>query len=232
MDYLAGAGYQYLDDMSLGLFSDLIIDLDTSDNAAFQEGRETGRVASTIAASADQVLGAATTGAALAAMAPTAGAGAACALASGGVCAVPAGGALLGEAAVAAAGVAGYAYGTGVIAFAKGNPVRGKIGFSFQKAAGFSQDVLTKGYHINSDIGELSIVAQKGKSGYEWIVSYAGSNKAVPGSTAARAVDFLMRNSAAAIARARGIISTYRSNPLYAQRVAEAWDLIHALGGQ
>jgi len=232
VDYLAGATYQYLDDMSMGAFSDLVVDMDYSDNAAFQEGRGAGRVASTAVASVDQVKGAFVAGAGAAAITGTAGVGAACALATGGVCAVPAAGVVAVEVGMVAAGTASYAYGSGVIAFSKSNSVKGKIGFEFQPKGGFSRDVLTKGYHINSDIGELGFVAKEVDGGFEWSVTYAGTGRAVPGSTAARAVDFLKGNSAVAIERARQIISTFGHDVRYAERVSQAWNIIKALGGE
>jgi len=54
---------------------------------------------------------------------PTAGGGAACAIASGGICAVPTGAALVGEAGMVVAGSIQAGYGTGVIAYSKNKPV-------------------------------------------------------------------------------------------------------------
>ena len=64
-------------------------------------------------------------GVGVASIVPTMGGGAACALATGGACALPTGAALLVEGGMVVAGSAAVAYGAGVIAFAKNNPVQG-----------------------------------------------------------------------------------------------------------
>jgi len=97
VDYLAGAVYQYLDDSSLGAFSDLVVDLDSTNNIDFQLGRNIGRDISTAKAGVDTAVGAFIAGAGLAGIGPTLTGGSACALATGGTCALPAGGALIVE---------------------------------------------------------------------------------------------------------------------------------------
>jgi RHS repeat-associated protein len=100
-----GAVSQYMDDMSLGLFSYVVGDLGNIDSTAYQEGRSAGRAVAIVVASAEEVLGAAAVAMALVSIGPTTGGGTACALATGGICSIPAGVALAGEAAMAGLGV-------------------------------------------------------------------------------------------------------------------------------
>ncbi len=113
---VSGAAYQYADDVTLGAFSDLVIDLDNTDNVDFQLGRNLGRDVSTVKAATDQVVGASITGAGLAGIVPTAGGGTACAIATGGTCAVVAGGALVVESGMVVGGA--LEAGSGILAMA------------------------------------------------------------------------------------------------------------------
>lgn len=130
VDYLMGAGCQYADDMSLGLFSYVSGNLDNNQNAAFQNGRQAGRIASTAVATVDEVEGAALAGAAAAGILPTAGGSLAAAPVTGGGSVIVGGVAVAGEVVVAAAGTATAIYGGAVIARIKGNPLSGDGGLN------------------------------------------------------------------------------------------------------
>lgn len=102
---------------------------------------------------------------------------------------------------------------------------------SFQKLGGFSQDVLTKGYHLNSIVGEINLTPTRLANGtIQLAVGPAGTttgnitNKIVQG-----AMDLLSKDPNGAIARANAIISNFGANPQYAQRVAQARLIIEAL---
>jgi hypothetical protein len=111
LDRATGAFAQYADDVSLGLYSALVGDLDEIDNAAYQEGREIGRAVSTVQGTYEVAHGAATVLIGLAAGPPTIAAGAACTAATVGVCAVPTGIALTAEGAMVIGGTAEAVHG-------------------------------------------------------------------------------------------------------------------------
>lgn len=102
---------------------------------------------------------------------------------------------------------------------------------SFQKLGGFSRDVLTKGYHLNSEVGEISLLPQRLANGTIQIaVSRAGSTTgAITNNIVAGVSELLQSDSAAALQRAQGIISTFGSDPRYAERVRQAQLLIEAI---
>jgi RHS repeat-associated protein len=100
LGYIMGTAVQYLDDISLGVFSAIAGDPDTVDKPGFQEGRDLGRAISTTQAIIETVTGVAMIEAVASTIAPTVGGGLACSAVSGGTCAIPAGIALGGEIAV------------------------------------------------------------------------------------------------------------------------------------
>ncbi len=128
-DWIQGAIYQYANDMSMGLIDQIAysngVCMDCNVSDAYREGQQAGRIASTTVATVDQITGAAIAGAGAAGIVPTAGGGAACAIVTGGLCALPAGAALLAEGGMVIAGSATAAYGTGIISYAKSNPANG-----------------------------------------------------------------------------------------------------------
>jgi len=107
-----------------------------------------------------------------------------------------------------------------------------KCNISFQPKGGFSGDVLTKGFHLNSDVGELSLLPRRvAQGGIEIVVVGAKANTGINNKVVNGVSDFLSANPAATIDRAKGIISTFKYDPRYANRVAEAELLIKALSG-
>ncbi len=99
---------------------------------------------------------------------------------------------------------------------------------SFQPIGGFTGDVLTKGYHLNSDIGELMLSPQRLNDGSFRIMITTTSGASVSGSVVSGVTQLLGGHANAAIKRAEAIISTFGGNPMYAQRVAEARMLLEA----
>jgi hypothetical protein len=102
---------------------------------------------------------------------------------------------------------------------------------NFQPLGGFSRDVLTKGFHVNSDVGELSLLPRRLNDGtIEIAVRAAGANtgsitnKVVQGVT-----DLLSKDPRGAIQRAQAIVSNFGHDSRYANRVAEARLLLEAL---
>ena len=102
---------------------------------------------------------------------------------------------------------------------------------SFQPLGGFSRDVLTKGYHLNSQVGEVSLIPQRLSNGaIEIAVRPAGgttgtiTNKIVTSVT-----DLLQSDTAGALQRAHGIVSSFGSDPRYAERVRQANLIIEGL---
>ena len=134
--------------MSMGLIDQIAysngVCMDCNVSDAYREGQQAGRIASTTVATVDQITGAAIAGAGAAGIVPTAGGGAACAIVTGGLCALPAGAALLAEGGMVIAGGATAAYGTGIIAFAKGNPASDSNLFG-AKGAQFTSKSLWQG---------------------------------------------------------------------------------------
>ena len=125
--YASGASAQYLEDITLGAWSALVVkvDLDLVDSEAYQQGRETGRSVSTAQAEFEVAtgIGAAIAGAAAAPI--TLGGGTLCAVGTAGLCAIPAGLALGAEGAMVVGGAATALHGGGVLLYAKGNPTGG-----------------------------------------------------------------------------------------------------------
>jgi filamentous hemagglutinin len=101
--------------------------MDCNVSEAFVQGQQAGRITSTVVSSAEMVLGAAGTGAALAAIPVTAGGGLVCSGVSAGLCALPAGAAVAVEGGVAVAGVAVAGHGAGTASYIKNTPV-GMVG--------------------------------------------------------------------------------------------------------
>jgi hypothetical protein len=116
-----GATAQYMDDMSLGLFSHAAGSLDNVNISAYQDGREYGREVSIIQASVETAVGAYIAAASVAAVGPTAGGGLACAVVTGGVCAAPAGVAVTAEAAGVVGGTIVAGHGALMMAKMKGS---------------------------------------------------------------------------------------------------------------
>jgi hypothetical protein len=97
--------------------------MDCNASEAYKEGQQAGRGASTVVSSAEIVLGAAGTGAALAAIPPTVGGGLVCTGATAGLCALPAGAAVTVEGGVAVAGVAVAGAGSATASYITANPI-------------------------------------------------------------------------------------------------------------
>jgi RHS repeat-associated protein len=117
--YVSGASAQYLDDVSLGAWSALVVkvDLDLIDNEAYQQGRETGRSVSTAQAEFEIATGIGVGIAGAAAIPVTLGGGTICAIGTAGICAIPAGGALAVEGAMVVGG--GLMAGHGAVMMAR-----------------------------------------------------------------------------------------------------------------
>jgi len=92
-------------------------------SVAYDEGREAGRNLSRAVATAMLLDGGSKVLTGLAAMGPTGGGGVACALATGGMCAIPAGAVLAGEGALVAGGALEIGYGAGMLVHAKLHPL-------------------------------------------------------------------------------------------------------------
>ncbi len=110
--------------------------------------------------------------------------------------------------------------------------VHNKCAFRFQKLGGFTEDVLSKGFHLNSDIGELTLtprVFQNGKieiAVAQWGPTYGNLTNRVLSD-----FDKFLRNGRnrnKAIEAAQSIITRFGDNPQYAQKVAEAQLLVEA----
>ena len=164
VSYVAGAAYQYADDMSLGAFSDLVVDWDDSQDGSFQSGREAGRAVAIVQASTEQVTGAFVAGAGLAGVGPTTGGGLACALASGGLCAIPAGAALIVEGGMVVAGSLEAGHGTLALAKIKDDkvsqsskkggstpsPLKGQAAIDAAKKLGYTKRIPPQAAPFNS----------------------------------------------------------------------------------
>jgi len=130
LEFAQGAAYQFTNDMTLGsvdkVATAFAVCMDCNASDAYKQGQQAGRAASTVVSSAEFVVGAAATGAAIAAMPATAGGGLACAGLTAGLCALPAGAALTAEGAIAVGGVAVAGHGTATMAYMTNNPLTGR----------------------------------------------------------------------------------------------------------
>ncbi len=99
--------------------------MDCNASAAYAEGQQAGRVASTTVSTIEEVTGTVTTVAALAAIPPTAGGGLVCTAITAGLCALPVGGAVAVEGAIAVGGAAIAGSGAATMAYIRANPVQG-----------------------------------------------------------------------------------------------------------
>jgi hypothetical protein len=122
-DQTLGAIAQYIDDVSLGSYSALTGDLGRINNAAFQEGREIGRVVSEIQGYFEIVQGATAVIAIAAAGPPTAAAAAVCTAGTGGACVIPGGAVLASEGLAAAGGAVEVAHGGLMLAKIANDPL-------------------------------------------------------------------------------------------------------------
>ncbi|MEZ4864102.1 MAG: RHS repeat-associated core domain-containing protein [Caldilineaceae bacterium] len=102
---------------------------------------------------------------------------------------------------------------------------------SFQRLGGFSRDVLTKGYHLNSEVGEVSLIPQRLANGSIQIaVNQAGSTTgAITNSIVQGVAALLQSDPTGALQRAQGIISTFGNDPRYVERVQQAQLLVEAI---
>lgn len=102
---------------------------------------------------------------------------------------------------------------------------------TYQPLGGFTRDVLTKGFHVNSEIGELSLIPKRLSDGTIQIVVQKSGVKT--GSITDKVVDgvsnLLSSNPDGALKRAQSIIDQFGHDPKYVNRVAEAELLIEAL---
>jgi len=122
LDFLFGAGYQFVNDMTFGMPNALLgTDWQAEQSAAFQQGQELGRAESTVMATALTVEGTFKAGAGLAGLA----AGATCTVGTAGACAAVAAPAGVIEGGLIIEGAAEAAYGGGVLAYASGHPTAG-----------------------------------------------------------------------------------------------------------
>jgi len=128
VDFLVGVTYQVANDMSYGAFNavlSLTVDAfwDTRQSESFYEGQQVGRNVSQAVGTTMGIQGVATAVSGAAAMGPTAGGSLAAALPSGGTSLVIGGIALPAEAGMVIGGTAEAAYGAGIIAYTKLNPL-------------------------------------------------------------------------------------------------------------
>ncbi len=137
-DYLMGATYQFVNDMTMGLYQDIAnsqnVCLDCNASDSFMAGQQGGRYASSLVAAAEVVDGTVAVLDGLAAMGGTAAGGATCTLVTGGVCAAVAVPALAVEGVIVVAGSAAVVHGGATLAYIKRNQVQG--GGGFFKSAG------------------------------------------------------------------------------------------------
>jgi len=122
-DYAMGAGSQFVNDMTFGLFYALTVNPENIDNSAYQQGREAGRAAATVVSSTEMVLGTAATAWGLGSMTLTAGGGLAAAIPTGGTSLVIAGVAIPAEAALAGAGALAAGHGFSSMVYMRNHPV-------------------------------------------------------------------------------------------------------------
>lgn len=128
VDFLVGATYQVANDMSFGAFNaalSLTVDAfwDTRQSESFHEGQQVGRNLSQAIGGTLMINGVATAAAGAAAMGPTAGLAAATTGPTAGGSVVVGEVALSAEAAMVIGGTAQAAYGLGIIAYTKLNPL-------------------------------------------------------------------------------------------------------------
>jgi len=124
LDYGMGAGSQFVDDMSFGLFSAITGDLDFVLNDTYQQGREAGRTASIVVSSVEAVLGTAAFLNGIGLIGPTAGGSLVAALPSGGTSLIFGGIAIPVELAAAGAGVVAAVHGIGMAVYIVNNPLQ------------------------------------------------------------------------------------------------------------
>lgn len=101
---------------------------------------------------------------------------------------------------------------------------------TYQPLGGFTGDVLTKGFHVNSDIGELSLIPRRLSDGtVEITVKAAGTKTGTINKKVVEGVKKLLKDDPqGAIKRAKAIISNFEGDPTYATRVEEARLLLEA----
>ena len=170
-DFVLGAAYEYANDVSLGavdsVANSLNVCMDCNASASYQQGQNAGQAMAIIQGTYEQIMGTAAVVGAATAIPATLGGGAACALATGGVCAIPAGAAVVVEGAAVVGGATTYAHGSAVVAFAKSRPLQGHhpwpqylLGPKQQELYGLSPEMHTE-YHNQLD-GYLSRKLGKG----------------------------------------------------------------------
>ena len=102
---------------------------------------------------------------------------------------------------------------------------------AYQSFGGLKRDVLTKGFHVNSDIGELSLLPRRLANGtIEIMVAPAGGRTGKVTNKVVKGVDELLTgNPDRGIAWANGMITGYGDKPGFHERIAEAQLIIEAL---
>jgi hypothetical protein len=164
-----GVGCQFVDDLSLGLFSAITGDLDNNPSQAFAEGRQVGRDASTKVAAYETVIGLAELTSALASMGPTTGLAIAAVPETGGASLVWGAGVEVAETAVAVGGAVTAVHGTMVLAKVKGGSGAGNFKFpdakEMARRLGVDQDIFHRVIKP-SILGDKEIVEFAKKSGH------------------------------------------------------------------
>jgi hypothetical protein len=145
VEYLEGAAYQFANDMTGGAVDKIAIAyavcMDCNASDAYKQGQQAGRAASTFVSSTEIVLGAAGTGAALAAIPPTIGGGLVCTALTATICALPSGVAVSIESVVAVGGVVVAGSGAVTAAYIKSNPLRGNDATEAAKKLGYTKRI-------------------------------------------------------------------------------------------
>lgn len=155
LEFAQGVAYQFANDMTGGAVDSLassagVLCMDCNASDAYKQGQQVGRTASTVVASAEFVLGAAATGAALAAIPTTTGGGMVCTALLGGVCALPTGAVVAIEAVIAAGGVVVAGHGTVTAAYIKSNPLTSGDATSTAKKLGYTRKIPPQKAPFNS----------------------------------------------------------------------------------
>jgi len=140
IDWFAGAATQFVDDMTFGMASKAINyfggDSDKEKSDLYLQGKDAGRVLSSITSFVETSSGISLFFAGLSASGSTLAAGAACTVATGGICAIPAAGAISIDATMVATGALMSFHGVATGRYQENNPVNGmenKLNHIFNK---------------------------------------------------------------------------------------------------
>jgi RHS repeat-associated protein len=130
-DFVSGATYQFVDDMTQGglttVANSFNLCTDCNMSEAMAQGRQAGRVVSTVVSATEAAVGSYVAAVGLASLPPTAGAGAACTVTTGGACAVVVAPALAVEEMMVVGGGLATLHGGTTLAYIEDHPAGGGV---------------------------------------------------------------------------------------------------------